>query len=373
MSVFYRKEYYREKLFLNSLHLKACRKKLQEILPYKCSKIDYIQAFKECFPHIWEDIVFFCKIRKNDYYRRKRKGLRTIKFYDPQRYLLQHCPYNNGYVSHLLEEEKVRRKEQLIISGQKKLQKKKEKLANNLVFIQEVCPGYVSRLIKTYFDIRRKHTIDINARYLILLEASQFKCTETISFLYKIAACEKNSDMRQMAFYALQRMGEHPWLGRGRKGKKCLSQLKRIDIQKNPTSLLELIQKYQSLLYQNFDVFLSHSSMDKQEILLIKTALNSQGYTVYIDWVNDREMLNRKNQDSNTWNALYMRMDQSCRLLYVMTDNCIDSCSTKREIMYFKKKEKPIYVYQPKAVTRKIPQYLDGCKEIECINAVSFN
>ena len=83
--------------------------------------------------------------------------------------------------------------------------------------------------------------------------------------------------------------------------------------------------------------------MDKQEILLIKTALNSQGYTVYIDWVNDREMLNRKNQDNNTWNALYMRMDQSCRLLYVMTDNCIDSCSTKREIMYFKKKEKLYY------------------------------
>lgn len=80
MSVFYRKEYYREKLFLNSLHLKACRKKLQEILPYKCSKIDYIQAFKECFPHIWEDIVFFCKIRKNDYYRRKKKGFVLLSF-----------------------------------------------------------------------------------------------------------------------------------------------------------------------------------------------------------------------------------------------------------------------------------------------------
>ena len=73
-------------------------------------------------------------------------------------------------VSRLLEEEKVRRKEQLIISGQKKLQKRKEKLANNLVFLQEVCPSYVSKLIKTYFEIRIKHTIDINARYLILLE-----------------------------------------------------------------------------------------------------------------------------------------------------------------------------------------------------------
>ena len=60
----------------------------------------------------------------------------------------------------------------------------------------------------------------MNARYLILLEASQFKCKETLSFLYKIAACDKNSDLRLMAFYALQKLGEHPWLGRDRKEKK---------------------------------------------------------------------------------------------------------------------------------------------------------
>lgn len=373
MSIFYRKEYYREKLFLKNLHLKACKKKLLEILPYKWSNLDFVEAFKECFPHIWEDIVYFCNIRKKNNFRRYNKGLRTVQFYSPKCYLLKHCHCNNRYKSSLSEEEKIRRKQFLVDSGRKKLLKRKEKLSANLVFVQEVCPSYVRDLIQTYFNFRKKKNLEINARYLILLEASQFKCTETLSFLYKIAACDKNNDMRRMAFFALQRMGEHPWLGRGRKGKKRLSQLKRIDIQKNPTSLLELIQKYQSLLYQNFDVFLSHCSMDKQEILLIKTALNSQGYTVYIDWVNDREMLNRKNQDSNTWNALYMRMDQSCRLLYVMTDNCIDSCSTKREIMYFKKKEKPIYVYQPKVVTREKPQYLDGCKEIESIDTVSFN
>ena len=206
-----------------------------------------------------------------------------------------------------------------------------------------------------------------------MLEASQFKCAETISFLNKIAACDKNRDLRLMAFFALQRMGEHPWLGRGRKGKKTLSQLKRIDIKKNPTELLELIHKNQNLLYQYYDVFLSHSSMDVQELLLLKSKLNSQGYTVYIDWVNDREMLNRENQDDNTWNALYMRMDQSSVLLYVMTDNSIDSCSTKREVLYFKQNKKPIYVYQPKEINREKPQYLIDCKEIDNINAVSFN
>lgn len=80
MSVFYRKEYYREKLFLNSLHLKACRKKLQEILPYKCSKIDYIQAFKECFPHIWEDIVFFVKSERMTIIEGKERGFVLLSF-----------------------------------------------------------------------------------------------------------------------------------------------------------------------------------------------------------------------------------------------------------------------------------------------------
>lgn len=159
------------------------------------------------------------------------------------------------------------------------------------------------------FYVRRKQTLDVNARYLILLEASQFKCTETLSFLYKIAACEKNWDLRMMAFYTLQRMGEHPWLGKRRKGQKHRSQLQKIDIQKNPTALLEQIRKNQSLLYQHYDVFLSHSSIDVNELLSLKSILNSQGYSVYIDWVNDRVMLNRDSQDGNTWNALYMRMD----------------------------------------------------------------
>ena len=96
MSIFYRKEFYREKLFLKNLHLKTCRKKLQEVLPNKWSEEDYIETFRECFPHIWEDIESFCNLRKNDYDRRKRKGLRTIPYYTPQCYLLKHCPCKIG-------------------------------------------------------------------------------------------------------------------------------------------------------------------------------------------------------------------------------------------------------------------------------------
>ncbi len=70
-------------------------------------------------------------------------------------------------------------------------------------------------------------------------------------------------------------------------------------------------------------------------------------------------MLNRANQNEDTWNALELRMDQSKSLLFVMTDNSIRSPYTKREVEYFKKSNKPIHVYQPHSITMQIPDYLD--------------
>ena len=94
MSIFYRREYYREKLFLKNLHLKSCKKKLQEILSQNFSDDDFVEAFKECFPHLWEDIKFFCDIRKSNYLRRKKKGLRTVPYLYPKKYLLVNHQYS---------------------------------------------------------------------------------------------------------------------------------------------------------------------------------------------------------------------------------------------------------------------------------------
>lgn len=373
MSIFYRKENYREILFLKNLHLRNCNKKLSMVLPSGFSKEEYVETFKDCFPHLWEDIVLFCDLRKDNYMRRKAKGLRTVPYYSPEQYLLKHVQPRSVKGTTASEEDRERIKNQLINAGTRKLKQRKEKLEKNLVYVQEVTPPYVDELIKTYFRLRKQQTLDINARYLILLEASQFKCSKTLAFLYKINACDKNHDLRMMAFYALQRMGEHPWLGRSRKGKKRLSQVKRIDIQKNPTELVNLTSKYQDLLYQKFDIFLSHSSRDEKELLRIKSILNKQGYTVYIDWVNDREMLNRENQDENTWNALYLRMDQSLRLLYVMTDNCINSVCTQMEVEYFRAKNKAVYVYQAKTTSLPKPDYLNDCIELTRIDPIYFN
>lgn len=176
MSIYYRKESYHEKLFLKSLHLKSCKKKLLEILPDAYSEDDFVDVFQACFPHVWEDIESFCNLREDDFLRRKGKGFRTLLFYTPRQYLLKHCSFRRTEVSPLSEQEKLKRKELMIASGRKKLQARRDKLAANMVYVQKVCPSYVSKLIQAYFDTRRKKTLDVNARYLILFEASQFKC-----------------------------------------------------------------------------------------------------------------------------------------------------------------------------------------------------
>lgn len=90
MSIFYRKQYHREQLFLKVLHLTDISKTLVKILPIGFSSQEYLEVFKLYYPHLWEDIYSYCRTRKNDYLRRKKKCLRTVQFMDPNEFLLLH-------------------------------------------------------------------------------------------------------------------------------------------------------------------------------------------------------------------------------------------------------------------------------------------
>lgn len=368
MSVYYRKQYHREQLFLKKLHLAKISKTLVEILPIGFSSQEYLEVFKLYYPHLWEDICSYCRTRKNDYLRRKKKCLRTVPFMNPNEFLLLHTKIKHVSKQTLSDNEIKDLKSMLAIKAEEKMEERRRKYEDNLIFVQEVCPSYIKSLIKAYFDIRRQNTLNINARYLILMEAAQFKCKETIEFLEKINACDKNDDLRLVAFKSLQRMGEHPWLARNRKGKRKESMIKPIDIKKNPTELLKLLHDNQGLLYQKFDIFLSHSSLDAKELLRLKSHLNSLGKVVYIDWVNDRVMLNREYQNDDTWPALELRMNQSDVLLYVLSDNAICSPYTEREVAYFKKQNKNVLIYRPSEISLEIPTYLKDCEYCQIDN-----
>lgn len=365
MSIYYRKEFNREKWTVKNFHFRVVSRNIVNILPTNSSYDDFFEAFKRYYPYIWEDIQSYCQTRKSNYFRRKRKHLRTVGYESPEQFFRRHAKIRWRERANQTEEERNAFRKKLRDNARRKMKAQKDKLEKNLVYVQETCHGYIREMIASYYDIRKSDTLNINARYLILLEASQFRCRETISFLEKINACEKNDDLRSMAFFALQKLGENPWMSRRRKGKSRLSVTKPIDIINNPTALLNLIYENQELLYQHYDVFLSHSSKDVNRLLKLKGYLNSQNKTVYIDWINDKVMLNRDNQNEDTWNALEERMRQSDVLLYVMTDNSIQSPSTEREVLYFKQLNKRILVYQTSDVTIPKPHYLQDCEYCE--------
>lgn len=84
----------------------------------------------------------------------------------------------------------------------------------------------------------------------------------------------------------------------------------------------------------NFDIFLSHSSKDKQLILGVKQLIEDSGYSVYIDWVDDPQ-LDRANVNVQTADILRTRMKQSKFLVYVDSNNATTSKWMPWELGYF--------------------------------------
>ena len=74
----------------------------------------------------------------------------------------------------------------------------------------------------------------------------------------------------------------------------------------------------------SFDIFLSHSILDAQLVLGIQKLLKDRGFTVYIDWVEDRQ-LSRNHITPETAKVLKKRMQQSTVLLYLATESASNS------------------------------------------------
>jgi hypothetical protein len=74
-----------------------------------------------------------------------------------------------------------------------------------------------------------------------------------------------------------------------------------------------------------FDIFLSHSYSDRKGAIGIKNILeNDFGYSVYIDWVVDRD-LNRDNVSTSTAKRIKERMKKCKCLFYVTSTNASTS------------------------------------------------
>jgi hypothetical protein len=120
-----------------------------------------------------------------------------------------------------------------------------------------------------------------------------------------------------------------------------------------------LIEKvYEENLEQikDFDIFLSHSSSDRKNVILLYKNLNHQSFHVYIDWVNDKYALKRNLLNKNTANVIIQRLIKSKVLIYFHSEASLKSQWTPWEIGFFHGLGKQIFVFNPNKI--ELPSFL---------------
>lgn len=83
-----------------------------------------------------------------------------------------------------------------------------------------------------------------------------------------------------------------------------------------------------------YDIFLSHSYMDKDDIASLKILLEDFGLSVYIDWIEDAE-LNRNKVTKKTAETIKFRMKSCKSLVYAFSENSNLSKWMPWELGYF--------------------------------------
>lgn len=329
----------------------------------------FVDEFQLLYKYLWNDLESkYLEYKRMDE-GRQRKGFPKIYFFlPPDEYILKrshailsNTRFNHSKGNYLSAIEISTKREILIQECNKKLLIRQDKLKSNLQLVQEVTPTYTNYFIKEYFRLKRIKPEDVTSRYVLLQEASKYKCTSTIVFLHKVNASERNFQLRHFAFLTLQKFGEKEVrLRKNRKGKTRIGdELFPAKIE-SPSELLSHI--YNSQLEQNkkYDLFLSHSSTNKDLLLGVKTMLNSLNFNVYIDWINDKESLKRTLTNADTAHVIIERLKACDALMFVYTEDSLKSLWTPWEIGYFHSLKGKICVYYPDEIDENmIPAYIN--------------
>ena len=105
--------------------------------------------------------------------------------------------------------------------------------------------------------------------------------------------------------------------------------------------LLEQAKSFSNL--KTYHIFLSHSFGDADMILELKLRLENLGFSVYVDWIEDRQ-LDRSKVSKETANLLRERMNCCQSLFYACTDNSVNSKWMPWECGYFDAKKDKVAI-----------------------------
>lgn len=339
------------------------------ILPQNYTDKDVVNLLKEYYPHEWESVIF-----KKQYYDikdkflQKRKGRCRYCMPEPVLLLKSNAQFRKLMTTeHRLRyaeqfDEEIRSKEESNLKRKRtpKIQRVNQKIASAKFHTQSVTPDFLDKVIGLY---ERKNTSQMDRVYL-LIELKKYYNPKVINFFFKLNDTELNKQLREMAFKHLQSFNYQPRLRKQRymqvhtSNKKKKAFLKdeypnqTYAVPQTPDELENRIGIGKEQALKRYDMFVSHSSMDREIIRKLISYENDQGIFAFCDWMNDSDYLKRTLLCEATLHVIEYRLDKSDTLIFVRTPSSIQSVWCKYEINYFYKLGKPMYVIDGDAISQ---------------------
>ena len=307
------------KKITNQLHL------IKQILPEVYDRNILFAFYFKYFPSTIKELD-----QRHDYFKSKDIFLKSIGKkirYEPLN--SKEFFFSSQKVKHMLSDgyrtkHKLEYNEELKIKTLDKLEKKSNKtlekdlfISNNNDYIQDIEPIYIDVFIKIY------HKSNHIEKILIFNELKKFNNSKTITFFYKLNDSERNNQIRNMAFQHLQSLGKYVKLRKNFKGKRKIYHTDRALPNYSPEELVKFLNSNSVESKKKYDIFISHSYLDKNLVKSTKNALNLQNLSCYYDWTSDQDFLKRTLISDYTKEVLKKRIEQSEVFLLLLTHNVI--------------------------------------------------
>lgn len=335
-------------------------KSIVEILPQKITEDSIITLIKEFYPYEYQ---VFCE-RCNSFSKHE-KALKKIKQKSRYGYINSNTFILGLPVSqNLLRQEyqknhkKSYDKEKAILYAKclhetrdpyiTRIRKKVEKAK---LKTQQMEPVFLDKLIGLY---DRRNTTQKDRIY-IMIELEKYYNSKIVHFFQRKMNSEFNFQLRQRAFLYLQNMGHYAIL-RSQKSMplNTKSKEKRQQLREYAKQTFDIAAIPQELEYRiennaleqrlkHFDYFISHSSIDFQLVQNIIVMLNAHNKNIYCDWINDNDYLKRHLVGEATLEVIKKRIKMSDAILFVKTENSINSVWVKYELNYAHQLGKKIF------------------------------
>ena len=331
------------------------------LLPRHYDKQTIVEFLKKYYPHEWQGVEYkYIYYSKKDVHIKRRTGRRRYCMPCPTA-LLEKNPVVKKILGKLQREKHAVHYDneacqlyarELMKKRKSKIDKVDRKIALAKSKTQQVTPIFIDELMGFY---ERKNTSQKDRMY-ILHELMKYYNRKVINFLFKQNDTEMNRQLRETAFYHLQSFNYAPRLRRqkymqvhtkNKKRKKYLKEeypFETYTIPQNPQELEYRIQNGKEQGIKNFDFFISHSSMDSRDVQKLILYENANGKNVFCDWISDSDYLKRHLLCDATLKVIEWRLKQSEAIIFVRSQNSLNSKWCSYELNYFYRLDKPMYV-----------------------------